>query len=418
MTAKLLVVIVRQPTTASMDKMTEQMAQMVAPVKTTTWGGLHGSLALVLDNVDYEIITKAVVKITTRLGQPALVNPKNNDTTSQLDLLSLQAKTKRLQKEFDLQEAITTIGVQCIIGSVEEQYVEELNKEYFGYANQTIKTIIDHLRTNWCKVMTKERTDATEAFYHAWAPNTMHIITFRCQLTKLQKKCKTINIIISEEAKTLHFVGQMYKTNYFTKGQMTKYETLFDKDKTWALTLQHFTQLYIQQKAYGDNRAANSGFNSMANIYDVPSNQSMASTAPSKITTCDLYIESMEESLVVAREYVTKVPNTPITPDPMAMLRTELDVQQKQFELITKQNLDLLTNMAQNGGGNGGNSGSSGGGGGDNEGGGGGGGRRRGGGQQNKDAKICPHCGKMALHAPADCFSLEANKDKKPVNWK
>jgi hypothetical protein len=93
----------------------------------------------------------------------------------------------------------------------------------------------------------------------------------------------------------------------------------------------------------------------------------MASTAPSKITTHDLYIESLEELLMAAREYVTKVPNTPIALDPMAMLHAELDAQRKQFELIMKQNLDLLTNMAQNGGGNG--SGGGGGGGGDNEGG-------------------------------------------------
>jgi uncharacterized membrane protein YgcG len=347
---------------------------MVAPVKTTARGRLHGSLTLVLDDADYKIITKAVVKSTTRLGKPALVNPKINNTTSQLDLLTLQAKTKRLQKEFALQEAVTTIDVQCIIECVEEQYVEELNEEYFGYGNQTIKTIIDHLCTNWCKVMTKERTDATKAFYHAWAPNTMHIITFGRQLTKLQKKCKTINVIIFKEAKTLHFVGQMYKSDYFTKKQMTKYEMLVNKDKTWALTLQHLTQLYAQQKAYGDDHAANSGFDSMANIYNVPSNQSMASTAPSKITTCNLYIESLEELLAVACKYVTKVPNTPIAPDPITMQRAELDAQRKQFKLIMKQNLDLLTNMAQNGGGNGGGGGGGGGsGGGENEGGGGGG---------------------------------------------
>jgi hypothetical protein len=143
----------------------------------------------------------------------------------------------------------------------------------------------------------------------------------------------------------------------------------------------------------------------------------MASTAPSKITTCDLYIESLEESLTASREYVTKVPNTPIAPDPMAMLRTELDAQQKQFKLIM-QNLDLLTNMAQNGGGNSGIGGGGGGGGGDNKGGGGGRQCHQGGGQQNKDAKICPHCGKMALHTTANCFSLVANKDKKPANWK
>jgi hypothetical protein len=127
---------------------------------------------------------------------------------------------KSLQKEFELQEAATNIGVQHIIDSVEEQYIEELNKDYYGYANQIIKTLLTHLRTKWCKVMTKEHTNATEAFYQAWIPTTIHIITFGRQLDKQQKKCKTINVIISDEAKTLHFVEQMYKSDYYTKDQV------------------------------------------------------------------------------------------------------------------------------------------------------------------------------------------------------
>jgi len=120
-------------------------------------------------------------------------------------------------------------------------------------------------------------------------------------------------------------VGQMYKSDYFTEEQMTKYEMLADKDKTWSLTLQHFTQLYAQCKAYGDDRAANSGFDNMANIYDVPaSNRSLAS---SEITTRDLYIESLEESLAAAREHISKAPDTPNSPDPLSMLRTELEAQ-------------------------------------------------------------------------------------------
>ena len=75
---------------------------------------------------------------------------------------------------------------------------------------------------NWCKVMTKEHTNATEVFYQAWVPSITHIITFGHQLNKQQKKCKNINIIILEEAKTLHFVGQMYKSDYYTEEQMTK----------------------------------------------------------------------------------------------------------------------------------------------------------------------------------------------------
>ncbi len=66
MLAKPLDIIVGQPTTKSMDRMTEQMAQMVAPVKTTAWGGLHGSLALVLDDADYAIVTHGVVTSTIK----------------------------------------------------------------------------------------------------------------------------------------------------------------------------------------------------------------------------------------------------------------------------------------------------------------------------------------------------------------
>jgi len=41
MAAKPLDVIVGQPTTETMNKMEEQMTQMVALVKTSAWGGRH-----------------------------------------------------------------------------------------------------------------------------------------------------------------------------------------------------------------------------------------------------------------------------------------------------------------------------------------------------------------------------------------
>jgi hypothetical protein len=44
-----------------------------------------------------------------------------------------------------------------------------------------------------------------------------HIITFGWQLNKQQKKCKMINLIISDEAKTLHFVRRMNKSDYKSK---------------------------------------------------------------------------------------------------------------------------------------------------------------------------------------------------------
>jgi hypothetical protein len=121
----------------------EQMAQIVAPSKTASRGGPHGSLALVLDKVNYATVTRWAITSINHLVQPPAVNPAIKDNTPQRKLLCLQVNTKILQKAFNLQEAVTKIGVQRIIDSVEEQYVKELNKDYFGYANQTIKSLLE-----------------------------------------------------------------------------------------------------------------------------------------------------------------------------------------------------------------------------------------------------------------------------------
>ena len=130
MVAKSLDVIIGQLTMETMNKMVEQMAQIVAPVKTTAWEGHHGSLAHVLDHADYSSVTKAKITSTKPVNQPDNINKGITAfLLSPLEILTFQEETKKLQKEFDLQEAVTNIGVQHIIDSVEEQYIEELNEE-------------------------------------------------------------------------------------------------------------------------------------------------------------------------------------------------------------------------------------------------------------------------------------------------
>ena len=62
-----LSVIVWQTSTNTMNHMAEKMEKMVAAVKTTAWGGKHGSLALVLDNADYRRLTRDQSSTTDRL---------------------------------------------------------------------------------------------------------------------------------------------------------------------------------------------------------------------------------------------------------------------------------------------------------------------------------------------------------------
>jgi hypothetical protein len=115
-------------------------------------------------------------------------------------------------------------------------------------------------------------------------------------------------------------------------------------------TLQYFTKNFVQRKAYRNNCAANNSFDSAAHINDIPTNRSIVSIS-SDITTRDFYIEGFEELLVAERKYVAKEHTpTPDKPDPVALIRMELDTQHKQFDLIMNQNFDLLVATAKGNG--------------------------------------------------------------------
>jgi hypothetical protein len=195
---------------------------------------------------------------------------------------------------------------------------------------------------------------------------------------------------------------------------MTKYKMQRNADKVWTTTLQFFTDLYVQRKAYGNNHAANSGFDSVALVHKYLPNQSnrtVASTT-SNITMRNLYIKSLEETLAEAREYVAKEQAPTAVTDPAAPLRMELKAQRKQFDLIMKQNANLLTVMAKNrvsGGGGGGGVAAA---------------TAAGAAvavaadKKRSPTALYPSCNKMVTHKPEDCYSLEANKLKIPLWYK
>ena len=90
MVTKPLDVIVGQPTMETMNKMVEQIAQMAALVKTTAWGELHGSLALVLGDTDYSSITKAKITSTKLVNHLDTINKGITATSTPLEIRTFQ----------------------------------------------------------------------------------------------------------------------------------------------------------------------------------------------------------------------------------------------------------------------------------------------------------------------------------------
>ena len=98
MVAKTLGKIIGQHTTKTMNTMTEQMAKMVAAVKTTTWGGggtpTHGSLTLVLNKDDYRKVTRDSSATIDWLPKPALVSKSFTSSSITFKILSVQESQK------------------------------------------------------------------------------------------------------------------------------------------------------------------------------------------------------------------------------------------------------------------------------------------------------------------------------------
>jgi hypothetical protein len=54
--------------------------------------------------------------------------------------------------------------INIIAKMVDKAYIEEEEDKYLGYARETPKTLLKHPQTELCKVKTKEKVTAVEAF--------------------------------------------------------------------------------------------------------------------------------------------------------------------------------------------------------------------------------------------------------------
>eukprot|EP00804_Cyclotella_cryptica_P003482 CCRYP_002119-RA/>CCRYP_002119-RA protein AED:0.57 eAED:0.69 QI:0/0/0/1/0/0/2/0/244 len=106
-------------------------------------------------------------------------------------------------------EARSRQRAHCQQTPIDPTYVEELEDNHVGYSGQTIKMIVQHLRTEWCIVTTLKKKEAAQAFHVQW-DFTSHITKFACELDKQEKLCRDISVPAAEATKIQHYVESMY----------------------------------------------------------------------------------------------------------------------------------------------------------------------------------------------------------------
>ena len=143
-------------------------------------------------------------------------------------------------KDYTFQEVVDAVSVKAIASAVDAQYVEDLEEDYVGYKNQTIKTIINHLYTCYV-ITTKEMIVIKEHFLDPWrdTPNA-YVTTFACKLDRRQVECEDHGVTVTKADKTDHFVSQMYACELFEANVLDDWKE--SNDKSWGATQPHLAK--------------------------------------------------------------------------------------------------------------------------------------------------------------------------------
>jgi hypothetical protein len=193
--------IMGQPSNSTVNLLKQQDAKIAAAVKTASWGGLHGHLALVLTDDEYRLITGDATQVTTRLVAPPIVPTALANNTTLTLRARITADHNLKCQEYWKQEAVDTVMVDKIVREgIDAPYIEELDDDFISYSAQTAKSLIAHLRHEWCIVTTMECKQAAAAFHIQW-DLTSHITKFARDLDKQQKLCMDIGVPAADAKK-------------------------------------------------------------------------------------------------------------------------------------------------------------------------------------------------------------------------
>ena len=108
-----------------------------------------------------------------------------------------------------------------------------MKEDYVGYANDTAKTMLAHIKSAWCKITTRERGVAQRVLREPW--NLVEDITaYKRSLDKNQINCLDLGVPINDLDKVQIYMENIYVADMFDEREMTEWKDKPEADKTWA----------------------------------------------------------------------------------------------------------------------------------------------------------------------------------------
>jgi hypothetical protein len=208
---------------------------MTAAVKSDNAGRKFSHIHLIFKEKGYCITAKNTMATVSLLKKPPDVNPKfqslKKDKLTKYKVLQLQLEAKTRQKitAYLTQEETSKEIVHRMVVSIKTEYIEELDNRYTGYNNETPKSILAHLATEYCKATVANQLKADGECAKPWDQVTnlgMWITGFKV----LHWKCEEVGVWIDGGQMVLKITENVKKYTLFTSMDHKAYNELPNYD--------------------------------------------------------------------------------------------------------------------------------------------------------------------------------------------
>ena len=179
-----------------------QMGRCVAGIRTDQWGGKHGHLALIINDAKLQTLTGDATMTVAKMAKPGNLPTGLTNTTPAIVKSRLMAQHRVDETNYTTMIVVEEVAVQKICTDlVEPMYVEELEDDYLGYKNKSIKEVIQYIRDTWCTVTTLEKEEALKEFAQPWRRGEEHVTAYCRRLDKQQKRCQDLGAAADDKTK-------------------------------------------------------------------------------------------------------------------------------------------------------------------------------------------------------------------------
>jgi hypothetical protein len=301
------------------------------------------------------------------------------------------AEHKILMKSYNDYLGVKEAGKNFILYVAGDDALALLKKQYIGFGDLMVLSMIDHLHLKTAIKMTTSQKHKykTTGYNNPWDATTS-ITTYFTQLDWFRVSLGDRGIATSNTEKTMAAGAQMWQRKMFMEDQMGAWENKTAAQQTWAELQTYFTKKWLECKQYFATMAKQLRFKEAVLL----AQETAAAEDEGKLQAMLFaMLQEQHNKKIVAMTATNKANMEAIMERMNALMASgggrHPIHQDKESTPIVGSSLPTSTGSGTT--------------------------------QPKKQKRckcICTHCKMFVLHKPKNCVKLEANKDKHWPGWK